>query len=80
MADYFIEENELTKKIYEIKEYFDGGPNDRGFLIGFIKTNKTRQELRAENGHGFIDYHEMSEEEFLKRKKEAFKIYKMFDI
>jgi hypothetical protein len=67
-------------KIFEERGYIDGGPNDRGFTIGFIKSDKTREELCKERSHGFIDYHEVSEEEFLRRKKEAEAELKMFDI
>ena len=67
-------------KIFEKREYMDGGPNDRGFTVGFIKTNKTREDLRKEQGHGFIDYIELTEEAFLKRKRQAEYNLKMFDI
>jgi len=67
-------------KIFEKREYIDGGPNDNGFVIGYVKTNKNKEQLRKEVGHGFINFIEISESEFLKKKREAFKKYKMFDI
>ena len=35
-------------KIFEKREYIDGGPNDNGFVIGYIKTNKSKEQLRKE--------------------------------
>jgi hypothetical protein len=67
-------------KIFEKRQYVSGGPNDRGYTIGYVKTNKTQEQLRKEVGHGFIDFFEISEKEFLKRKQKAYKEYKMFDI
>jgi hypothetical protein len=67
-------------KIFEKREYTDGGTNDRGYTIGYVKTNKTKEQLRKEVGHGFIDFIELSEKQFLEKKEEAFKKYKMFDL
>lgn len=58
-------------KIFEKIEYIDGGPNDRGKVIGYVRTTKSREELRSEIPHGFIDFIEISEELFLKLKKDA---------
>lgn len=68
------------KKIFEIREYTDGGTFDKGDVIGYIQTDKTRNEMVAENGHGFIDYHEISKEEYLRRKKIAEKVLAVFNI
>lgn len=64
--------------IFEKREYMDGGPNDRGFVIGYIRTNKTREELRKAQGHGFIDYIKLSEKQYSQKKKEAQDNLKMF--
>ncbi len=31
---------------YELREYMDGGPNDRGFFVGYVKA-RNRTEARA---------------------------------
>jgi len=67
-------------KIYEIIEYSDGGPNDKGTIVGYKKSNNSRNHLRAKINHNFIDYREISEEEFSKRKKEVEKNLKMFNL
>jgi len=58
-------------KIFEIIEYSDGGPNDRGFVFDYIKTNQTLEELRATRKHGFIDYREISQAEYNEKKEQA---------
>ena len=45
-------------KIFEIREFIDGGPNDRGFVIGYIES-ESREELRKNRPNGFIDYFEI---------------------
>lgn len=65
-------------KLFQKREYIDGGPNDRGIVIGYVRTTKTREELRSEMSHGFIDFIEISEELFLKLKKDAESKLKMF--
>ena len=67
-------------KIFEIRQFTDGGPSDRGDVTGYIRTDKTREQMRKENGHGFTDYFELTEEEYLKRKKHAEKVLAMFNI
>ena len=66
--------------IFEIREYVDGGPSDRGRVIGYKKTDKTRQELREEQGHSFIDYHEITPEEYLEKRKKVEEELAMFNI
>jgi hypothetical protein len=67
-------------KIYEIIEYSDGGPNDKGTITGYIKTEESRNHLKAKINHNFIDYNEISEKEFLEKKKKAEDNLKMFNI
>lgn len=67
-------------KIFEIREFSDGGPNDQGTIIGYIKTSKSREQLRGDRKHGFIDYFEITKTEFLRRKRKALQIYNMFNI
>jgi hypothetical protein len=68
-------------KIFEKREFTDGGPNDKGFVIGYIKA-KSKEEARniLNIKHGFIQLFEISLIDFSKRKMEAWKNYKIFDI
>ena len=68
------------EKIFEIKEYTDGGTFDKGGVTGYIKTDKTREQMREENGHGFTDYIELTKEEYLEKKQIAEKFLSMFNI
>lgn len=58
----------------------DGGMYDRRVVLGYLKTEKTRKQLIEAQGHGFIDYVQLTEQQFLKKKQEAKNKLKMFDI
>jgi len=61
-------------KIFEIRE------GDGSYLRGFIRTDKTKEQLYKERKDGFTDYREISEKEFLHLKQRAWKNYQMFKI
>ena len=61
-------------KIFEIRE------GDGSYLTGFIRTNKTKDQLYKERKDGFTDYREISEKEFLRLKQIAWKNYQIFKI
>ena len=69
----------MSKKIFEKRQYQDGGPNDRGDCIGFVRA-LNKEEARKISGitHNFIQFHEISEKSFLERKREAWNNYKMY--
>lgn len=70
-----------TKRIFEQKQYSDGGPMDRGTSLGFIIANDMEEAKKILNiNHGFIQLHEISLSDFLDRKEEAKANYKMYDI
>ena len=67
-------------KIFKKIEYVDGGIDDRGKLIGFIRTNKEKEELYKEQGHRFIEYIEVSHKEYLvelREKRSELEVYKI---
>ena len=64
-------------KLFEIREFIDGGPNDRGNVIGYVKASSI-EELKEKRTNYFIDYIEISEERFLKLKEEVENKLKMF--
>jgi len=66
-------------KIFEVKEFTDGGPNDKGVLIGYEKGESSEQ-LKKKNGitHGFISFHEISQEEYNRRKEGARRHFESF--
>jgi hypothetical protein len=37
---------EAPIKLYELRSYIDGGPNDHGFFVGYVKA-RSRTEARA---------------------------------
>lgn len=66
-------------KIFEIKEYMDGGPNDKGVTIGFIKAEtKEKAKIKAKITNGFKDAVLIDEELYNRRKLEAKQKYDMF--
>lgn len=66
-------------KIFEKRGYIDGGPTDRGWCEGFIIAKSKEEATKILNiNHGFIQLHEISKQEFLKRKQEAWKEYKLY--
>jgi len=68
-------------KIFEKVEYIDGGPNDRGTCIGYIKAETKEEAYKILNiNHGFIRLYEISTEEFEIRKKIAERNLAKFDI
>ena len=42
-------------KIFEKRQYNDGGPNDKGVLIGYIKAKTKKEAIQILNiNHSFI--------------------------
>lgn len=68
------------KKIFEVIEYSTGDWTDKGHVINYIFSDKTRDELRAEHNHFYIEYNEITEEQFDQRKQRAINELKMFDL
>jgi len=78
---YICDINKNMSMIFEKREYTDGGPNDKGTTIGFIQAKNKEEANKILNiNHGFIQLYEMDIETFLKRKKEAWDEYKMYDL
>jgi len=83
-------------KIFEIREFIDGGPNDHGSLIGYIKADNIRDAKKNfvhRNKHklskgrisnilntGFFQAFEITKEEFDERKLLAYSTLNMYDI
>lgn len=68
-------------KIFEKIQYIDGGPNDRGEVIGYIKAHSLQEAKKILNvNHGFIQVYEISKIEFEARKNKAWLKYKMYKI
>ena len=64
-------------KIFEKIQLSDGGPNDRGFSIGYIRADSKDHARKLLNiNHGFIEFIEVSEREYVKRKSQAYRHYK----
>jgi len=75
-------------KIFEIREYQDGGPNDRGECCGYVKAiNRVDAKKRFAVGKknakdivntGFYEAREISQKDFDDRKREAQKYLSIF--
>jgi len=63
-------------KIYEIILYNDGGPNDKGTVIGYKKV--LENEKPPESKNNFERVHEISLYAYEKAKEEARKNYEIF--
>ncbi len=57
----------------------DGGPNDRGTLIAF-ELAKSEKELKEKYKNGFLDFDEISKENYLQKKKYAEQGLEMFNL
>ena len=68
-------------KIFEKRQYIDGGPNDRGRVIGY-ELGESSQQLEEKFGinHGFTQFYEITREEYLRRKNELENELKIFTI
>lgn len=65
--------------LFEKKEYSDGGPNDKGVLIGYIEANSREEAENILNvNHGFIQIHEISQEVYENRKRDAENTLQMY--
>lgn len=62
-------------KIFEKIQYSDGGPNDKGKLIGHVK-GESKEGLQEEIGNGFIKFFEIETYNYNKRKEKAMEDFK----
>lgn len=66
-------------KIFEIRGWFDGGPNDKGFLKGYIRSSSKEQAIKTLGiKDGFTSVYEISEKEFNDKKNKAWKNYLLY--
>lgn len=65
-------------KIFEEKQYSDGGPNDRGVIIGYVEA-ESKQAAREKTGitHNFIQFVEIPREEYERLKAKALALYRI---
>ncbi len=69
----------MCTMIFEKVEYSDGGPNDRGTLLGYIFADSKEEAVRILNVcHSFITVREISLEVYNKRKELAGKTSAMY--
>lgn len=65
-------------RIFEKVRLTDGGPNDRGKVIGYVSTKSMTANPIPPNG--FIIFREISVREYNKRKNEALRALDLFTI
>jgi hypothetical protein len=63
-------------RVFKKVKYSDGGPNDRGTIIGYKAVLKNENPPKNENG--FELWHEITFSEYLLAKKEARKEMDLF--
>lgn len=68
-------------KIFEELQWTDGGPLDKGTVIGY-EHGESEEQLKNKFGinHGFISFREISIEEYNKRKNQLLKQLKLFKL
>ena len=67
--------------IFEKVEYSDGGPNDKGSVIGYIEADSLDEAKVILNvNHNFIQVREITQETYNERKKIAKMEYEMYSI
>lgn len=64
-------------RVFKKVLYIDGGPNDKGEVIGYKSILKN--EKPPKNKNGFEIWIEITLEEYKKAKEYAYKQYKMFN-
>jgi hypothetical protein len=72
--------NKGEEKIYEVREYEDGGPNDKGYRVGWVKARNKHEArsiwaIKKKNlsiicTGGFLYFMEYSTEEIEKKTRE----------
>ena len=67
--------------IFEKIELTDGGPNDKGTTIGYLRANSREEAKIALNiTHGFIQLNKIPLETYLGRKEKAIKNLEMYNL
>lgn len=65
-------------RIFEKVRLTDGGPNDRGKVIGYFSIK--HDMLIPTSNNPFVEYREISVREYNKRKNEALRALDLFTI
>jgi len=62
--------------IFEKRQFTDGGPNDKGVVIGYIRAPSKQQAAKFLNlNHSFIELNKVTESYFKMKKEAALKNY-----
>ena len=68
-------------KIFEKIQWSDGGHNDKGEVIGYLRAPSLGIATKALNvDHNFIQCREISKREYLRRRKKAEIALSMFNL
>jgi hypothetical protein len=65
-------------KIFEIREYNDGGPQDRGDVIGYAKEESLEIAREKHKKSNWIEVREITSKEYYSKKEQAEAELKMF--
>lgn len=66
-------------KIFEIREDGAWGPNDRGYVVGYIRA-KSKEELRKKFNNGFLQFFELTREQYHEKVAYAKTRLKILDL
>lgn len=67
-------------KIFEVREYTDGGPQDRGYPIKYVEEVSLEEATTKHKESNWIEVREITQEHYNSLKKEAIENMKMFTI
>lgn len=65
-------------KIFEVREYTDGGFHDKGYPIGYVQEVSKEEAEAKHKTSNWVEVREISEEMYASRKKDAEETMKMF--
>jgi hypothetical protein len=69
------------RNIYEEIHYEDGGPNDKGSILGYHYAESAEELYRKfKINHGFIQFHEISFDSYFEKKEKALNHLKIFKL
>ena len=68
-------------KVFEKVQWSDGGPNDKGDVMGYIRASSLAEAKEILNvNHGFLTCREITKEEYNKRRRKAEVALRMFNL
>lgn len=67
------------RKIFEIREDGAWGPNDHGYVVGYIRAN-SKEELKKKFNNGSLEFFELTIKQYLEKVAYAKASLKILDL